>query len=136
MERDGGRSEARSPRVTVWRDVLAVGLAVLVAAALGALVILPQVYPKREVLGYLAGTAQSYEFRATKLRSGGFLDVTLDRGETIRLRASGDIVPGDRICVRATLRGSLIEGYLVAMDRCTGDGQRQSGAEPGRSAEP
>ncbi len=105
----------------VWRDLLAIGLAVLVAAALGALVILPQVYPKREALGYLPGRAQSYEFVAGKLRSGGFLNVVLDRGETIRLRSSGDTVSGDRVCVRATRRGTLIEGYLVAMERCAGD---------------
>ena len=105
----------------VWRDVLAIGLAVLVAAALGAQVILPQVYPKREALGYLPGTAQSDEFAAGKLSSGGFLNVMLDRGETIRLRSSGDTVSGDRVCVRATRRGTLTEGYLVAMERCAGD---------------
>lgn len=135
MLRDGWRSDAQVSRVIAWRDVPAIGLAALVVAALGALVILPQVYPKRELLGYLAGTAQSYEFRATKLGSGGYLDVTLDRGETIRLQSSGEIVPRDRVCVRATRRGSLIEGYLVAMERCTGDGQRESGTEPGRGAE-
>jgi hypothetical protein len=33
--------------VIIWRDALAIGTAVVVTATLGALVILPQVYPKR-----------------------------------------------------------------------------------------
>lgn len=100
--------------------MLAISLAVLVAAALGALVILPQVYPKREALGYLPGTAQSDEFAAGKLSSGGFLNVMLT-GRDDPAAVSGDTVSGDRVCARATRRGTLIEGYLVAMERCAGD---------------
>lgn len=37
----GGLSDDLRPRMIVWRDALAIGFAVLVAAALGALVILP-----------------------------------------------------------------------------------------------
>jgi hypothetical protein len=33
--------------VTIWRDALAIGTAVVVTTALGALMILPRVYPKR-----------------------------------------------------------------------------------------
>lgn len=90
-------------------------------AALSALVILPQVYSKREALRCPAGAALAYEFRARKLGSGGLLDVELDWGETIRRRSERVREPGDRICVRATRRGTLIEGYLVAMERRSSD---------------
>jgi hypothetical protein len=55
--RAGELSDDRRPRVIVWRDVLAIGFAVLVAAALGALVILPQVYPKRPTSSELQSCA-------------------------------------------------------------------------------
>jgi hypothetical protein len=81
-------------------------------------VILPNVYPTPEPLGYQAGTARSYEFRVGPLRARGLLEVQLDRGEVFRVRSSGDVVPGDRVCVRAVQRGEVIKGTLVAMNRC------------------
>lgn len=103
-----------------WRDVLAISVAAVAVAGLGALVILPNVYPAREPLGYQPGTALSYEFRVSTLSAKGVLEVQLDRGEVLRVRSSGVVVPGDRVCVRAMRRGDLIEGYLVQMAQCSG----------------
>lgn len=100
------------------RDILAIGVAAVVTAGLGALMILPNIYPVREPLGYLAGTVQSYEFHVRKIGTDGFFDVTLDRGERLRVRATGDLVPGDRTCVRAVRRGDRVEGYLVPLAKC------------------
>jgi hypothetical protein len=49
----------------------------------------------------------------------GRFEVQLDRGGVMRLPASGGLVPGVRVCVRAVQRGEVIEGMLVAMDRCS-----------------
>lgn len=101
-----------------WRDTLAIGLAIVVTAGLGALMIVPNIYPVPKPLGYVPGTVRSYEFRVSKLSARGFFEVSLDRGETLRVRSSGEPVPGDRICVRAVRRGDLVEGYLVPMAKC------------------
>jgi hypothetical protein len=114
----GGRADRHISPMIFWRDILAIGVATVVTAGLGALVIIPNVYPVQEPLGYLAGTVQSYEFRVGKISARGYFDVKLDRGETMRVRSSGESVPGDRICVRAVRRGDLVEGYLVPMAKC------------------
>jgi hypothetical protein len=102
------------------RDVLALGVAALATAGLGALVIVPNVYPLREPLGYLPGTVLAYEFRVTKLSTGGVFDIRLDMGETLRVPATDGVGPGDRVCLRAVRRGDLIQGTLVALERCGG----------------
>ena len=113
-----GRNWTHLDPMIPWRDVMALGVAAVATAGLGALVIMPNVYPAREPLGYLAGTALSYEFRVGKLGARGLLEVQLDRGEVLRVRSSGDVVPGDRVCVRAVQRGEVIEGTLAAMNHC------------------
>jgi hypothetical protein len=102
------------------RDILALGVAAVATAGLGALVILPNVYPAREPLGYLPGTALSYEIRVGKVSTRRLLDVKLDRGEVVRGGAAGGVVPGDRVCVRAMRRGDLVDGHLVQMAQCSG----------------
>lgn len=103
-----------------WRDIVALGVGAVATAALGAMVILPNVYPKREPLGYVRGTILDYEFRVGKLSAGGVFDVRLDRGEAMRVGAQDSLVPGDRVCIQAVRRGTLIEGFLVPMERCSG----------------
>jgi hypothetical protein len=101
------------------KDILALLAAAIMTAGLAAITILPGVYPARAPLGYVLGTVQAYEFKASKYGGArGVLDIRLDRGERISLRDTGGQVPGDRVCIRATLRGDLIEGYLVSMRDC------------------
>lgn len=103
-----------------WRDVMAIGVAAGATAALGAWFILPNIYPAREPLGYVAGTIQSYEIRVGKLSARGTFDVRLDRGEMVRVIASDVLPPGERVCLRASRRGELVEGDLVPMKHCPG----------------
>lgn len=105
-------------RMIFWKDVLAWATAAVATAGLGAIVILPAVYPAREVLGYLPGVVQSYELFVGPVSARGFLDVRLDNGSDMRVRAAAALAPGEKVCVRAVRRGTLIEGHLVPMDRC------------------
>jgi hypothetical protein len=102
-----------------WKDVLARATAAVATAGLGAIVILPAVYPAREAVGYLPGVVQSYELRVGSVSAQGFLAVRLDQGTDMRVRAAAALAPGEKVCVRAVRRGSLIDGHLVPMDRCT-----------------
>ena len=103
----------------VLRDGLAIGVAALATAALGAFFIFPAVYPTHTPLGYLPGQILSYEVSVTKLGgTRGIFAVRLDRGETVRVKAEDTLVPGDRVCVRAVQRGDLIQGFLVPAARC------------------
>lgn len=120
----GGSDLARRPRVRhllcmAPRDILALFAAAVVTAGLAAITILPGVYPARVPLGYILGTVEAYEFTASKYGGArGILDIHLDRGESIRLQDTGGYGPGDRVCVRATMRGNLIEGYLIGLRNC------------------
>ena len=110
----------RRPEMITARDAFALGVAAVAVAALGGLFILPAVYPTRVQIGYVAGTILSYEVRTTKYGgTRGSFNVQLDRGEVMRLPARNELVPGDRACIRAVQRGELIEGMLVAMERCS-----------------
>jgi hypothetical protein len=101
------------------RDTVALGVAALAVAVLGGLFILPAVYPPRVAIGYVEGTILSYEVRTTMYRgTRGRFELRLDRGEVIRVDARDGLVPGDRVCVRAVQRSEVIEGMLVAPDRC------------------
>ena len=86
---------------------------------LAALMIVPAIYPQRVVLGYVPGTILSYEVQTTRYGgTHGQFEVKLYRGEAMRLAARDGLMPGERACIRAVQRGELIEGMLVAMDRC------------------
>lgn len=102
------------------RDTLALGAAAVAVATLGGIFILPAVYPTRVPIGYVAGTIRSYEVRTAKYGgTGGRFEVQMDRGEVMRVPARDGLVPGDRVCVRAVQRGDVVEGMLVAVDRCS-----------------
>ncbi len=102
------------------RDALALGVAAVAVAVPGGLFILPAIYPTRLPIGYVAGTILSYEVRTTMYGgTRGRFEVQLDRGEEVRVPASGELVPGARVCIRAVQRGEVIEGFLVAMHRCS-----------------
>lgn len=84
--------------------------------------IFPSVYPYREPLGYVPGSIRSFEVSVTKYGgTTGLFNVRLDQGAELKVTA-GDgyatLVPGDRVCIRATRRGELVEGDLVSMGRC------------------
>jgi hypothetical protein len=101
------------------RDILAFGAAPAATAAMGGLFILPAVYPPRVPLGYLAGTVAGYD--PTTTRYGGMrgtYEVRLERGEVVCAAARDTLVPGDRVCLRATQRRAMIEGFVVAMTHC------------------
>jgi hypothetical protein len=101
------------------RDAFALGVAAIAVAALGGIFILPAVYPTRLPIGYVAGAILSYGVQTTKYGgTRGWFDVQLDRGEVMRVPALGGLVPADRVCIRGVQRGEVIEGGLVAMDRC------------------
>lgn len=105
--------------MVLWRDILALGGAVAVTAAMGAVFILPAVYPQAERLGYLSGTVGHYEVTVTKYGgTRGTFEVRLDQGAVVRVAAQESLVPGARVCVRAVQRGARVEGHLVAMERC------------------
>lgn len=104
-----------------WRDGLALGVGGITMGALGGVFVMLAVFPERVPLGYLAGTILSYEVTVTKLGgTQGVFAVGLDRGESLTVAADGPWVPGDRVCVRAVLRGSVVAGFLVAPARCSG----------------
>lgn len=105
--------------MTFWRDRLGLGLAAVVAAGLAALTIVPVLYPAGEPLGYLGGTVLSYEVRVSKLGgTTGTFNLRLDGGEVLQVAATKLLVPGKRVCVRASRRGTMIEGVLVSADHC------------------
>jgi hypothetical protein len=67
----------------------------------------------------VAETILSFEVRTTKYGgTRGRFAVHLDRGEVIRVSASGGLAPGERVRIRGVQWGGVIEGVLVAMDRC------------------
>jgi len=99
---------------------MGIGVAALATAALGAWFILPNVYPARERLGFVAGTIQSYDIRVGKLSTSRTFNVRLDGGEIVRVPATEVLSPGERVCLRASRRGNLVEGRLAAKAHCTG----------------
>lgn len=107
-------------RMMPLRDGLALVVARIAAGAHGGLFILPAVYRKRLAPGDLSGTILSYEVRVSKYGgTWGSFAVWLDREEALRVAAQDGPVPGDRVCIRAVQRGDMVEGFLVAMERCS-----------------
>lgn len=106
--------------MSIRRDAMALGVAAFVTTVLGGLFILPAVYPPHVAMGYVEGTILAYGVQTTKYGcTHGWFEVRLDRGEVMRVQARDGLVPGDRACIRAVQRGDLIEGTLVAMERCS-----------------
>jgi hypothetical protein len=102
-----------------WRDVAVLSAFAIVTLGVSALIVRSYHNSPSEPLGYLHGTVLSYAVVITEEGgTRGFFDLSLDRGEDLRVRATGQLVPGDRVCVRAVRRGKLVEGHLVPLDRC------------------
>jgi hypothetical protein len=104
-----------------WKDVLALGAAAAVAAALGGIFIYRGVYVRSEPLGYLTGEITSYELTVTKSGAHRYFHLRLDDGRSARVGAGqsdATLVPGDRVCLHAWQVGEGVQGWLVPMGRC------------------
>jgi hypothetical protein len=104
-----------------WKDVLALGTAVAVTAALGGIFIYRGVHVRSEPLGYLTGEITSYGLTVTRLGAHRYFHLRLDDGRSARVGAGqsdATMVPGDRVCLHAWQSGEVVEGWLVPMDRC------------------
>jgi hypothetical protein len=101
------------------QDALALGVAAVAVAALGGFSSCPQSIRPGSRPGLWRG--RSFLSTSGQPNTGGArgrFEVHLDPSEVIRVSASGGLAPGERVCIRGVQWGGVIEGVLVAMDRC------------------
>ena len=103
------------------KDLFVLGGAAILAVGLGGVFIFRGAYVPTTQIGYLRGTILSYEVVVTKSGMATYFHLQLDTGDTVRV-ASGQrdatSIPGDRVCIRASKEGNLVQGWLVADEKC------------------
>lgn len=104
-----------------WKNVLAWVTAIVATAALAAPFIWRGTMVEVEPLGYVPAKVVSYEIVVGKAGARRFFDLQLEDDRTLRVLAGqwdAVLVPGDMACVRMRREGTLLQGFLVPLDRC------------------